>query len=137
MTVVGATSALRTALAASLAGRLGADCNVWLASDAALRRLNRRYRKKDAVADVLSFAQGGGLPGDVAISLPSAVRKARKSGLSVADEVLTLAVHGLLHLRGLDHATDRGYALMRRAEESLLAPHRLRSGLERAAEEVE
>ncbi len=144
MTVRGGTAALRSVLSRRLAAclrrpvsRRAAEFTVLLTGDSELRSLNRRYRGKDEVTDVLSFGADGANLGDVAISVPALARKSRNSGLSVADEALTLAVHGRLHLGGMDHATVRGYASMRRAEESLLARHRLRSGLERAAEEVE
>lgn len=111
------------------------ELSVLLTDDARLRALNRSFRKIDRSTDVLSFEQEGDSLGDVAVSIPAAQRASRKSKISVKDEVLTLCVHGLLHLRGHDHATARQTARMSAAEERLLRPHGLRSGLARAAEE--
>ena len=41
--------------------------------------------------------------GDVVISVPTAVRQARRRGVGVADELQTLLIHGVLHLLGYDH----------------------------------
>jgi probable rRNA maturation factor len=93
--------------------------------DAAMRRLNRDYRGKDAPTDVLAFAyhedeigQAREQPpehlGDVVISVETAERYAGELGLTFAREVEWLVIHGLLHLAGYDHETDTGE--MRRLE---------------------
>jgi probable rRNA maturation factor len=88
-----------------------------LAGDAELRRLNRLYLGRDYPADVLSFPPAGtpvaGL-GDIAISVGRAGAQARRHGHCVEDEIGILMLHGLLHLLGFDHQTDRGR--MARAE---------------------
>jgi probable rRNA maturation factor len=77
-----------------------------------LQTLNRRFRGKDTPTDVLSFPSGMGgtrpFAGDVAISADIAARSARRLGHSTADEVKILTLHGLLHLAGYDHESDRG-----------------------------
>jgi probable rRNA maturation factor len=50
----------------------------------------------------------------VAISLPRARAQARAFGHSITQEIRVLMLHGVLHLLGMDHATDRGR--MARAE---------------------
>jgi probable rRNA maturation factor len=93
------------------------DCLI--TTDAELRRLNREFRGKDQVTDVLSFP-GSRLPaagpclGDLAISLPRARAQAREFGHTVEREVQILMLHGVLHLLGMDHETDGGR--MARAE---------------------
>jgi probable rRNA maturation factor len=95
------------------------DCLV--TTDAELRRLNRVFRGHDAPTDVLSFPVPSPRPlapgprlGDLAISLPRARAQARQFGHTLQDEIRILMLHGLLHLRGMDHETDRGR--MARAE---------------------
>jgi probable rRNA maturation factor len=91
-----------------------------LTGDAHVREYNRRYRGIDEPTDVLAFAsqekprdQRFQAPpgtehwlGDIVISLPRARAQARTAGHPVGEEVRMLAVHGLLHLLGYDHATD-------------------------------
>jgi probable rRNA maturation factor len=85
-------------------------------SDAALQRLNRGFRGKDTPTDVLSFPcpTPDGALGDIAISAHRAAEQAREFGHPVETEICILMLHGLLHLMGYDHETDRGR--MRRAE---------------------
>jgi probable rRNA maturation factor len=87
-----------------------------ITSDRELRRLNRDYRGKDQPADVLSFPapQGSSYLGDLAISYERAREQARAYGHGVEAEIGVLMLHGVLHLTGMDHETDRGR--MRRAE---------------------
>jgi probable rRNA maturation factor len=77
---------------------------VRLTGDKELRRLNRDYAGEDSVTDVLSFAGSGEHVGDLAISWPTAVRQSKAFGHDAETEVALLAVHGLLHLLGWDHA---------------------------------
>jgi probable rRNA maturation factor len=94
----------------------GAGVTVAFVSDRAMRELNRRWRGKGGTTDVLSFpagqdefemVEGLGL-GDVVISLEQAARQAGEHGLSFDTEVAQLILHGLLHLCGYDHETDKG-----------------------------
>jgi probable rRNA maturation factor len=81
-----------------------------------LRRLNRQFRGLDYPTDVLSFpaAAPAARLGDLAISLGRARAQAREFGHDIEHEVEILMLHGLLHLLGFDHETDRGQ--MARAE---------------------
>lgn len=101
-----------------------------LVTSAEIRLLNRRFRRKDAVTDVLSFA-----PSDIAIATPVARRQARAAGHSYADELKVLALHGLLHLIGYDHHARLDAGRMARVERRLRAKGGLGAGLiERASE---
>jgi len=46
--------------------------------------------------------------GDIAISPATARRYAKKNGRSLAAELRILMLHGVLHLLGYDHESDRG-----------------------------
>ena len=106
----------RAQRAAGLRGRV----SILVTSSAELRRLNRRYRRKNKPTDVLSFpAAGNGVAGDIAISAELAARSARRFGHSAAAEVKILILHGLLHLAGLDHDHPRDRGRMSRREEKL------------------
>jgi len=106
-----------TARARRAAGLRG-QVDVLVASNADLRRLNRRFRGKDKPTDVLSFpSDRDGFAGDLAVSAAIARANARRLGHSTADELKVLILHGVLHLAGYDHETDRGE--MARTEERL------------------
>jgi len=110
------------------------DLSIALVSDRRMRALNRQFRGKDAVTDVLSFpSDERGFLGDVVIAAGVAKRQARDAGHSVAVELKVLALHGLLHLVGYDHEADDGR--MARAEARLRRKAGLPVGLiERAAD---
>ena len=96
--------------------------------DGRVRELNRRYRRKNAPTDVLSFpADEPGDLGDVVIALGVAKRQATAAGHSLNTEFRVLALHGLLHLLGYDHERDDGE--MRRLERRLRLRGGLREGL--------
>jgi probable rRNA maturation factor len=73
-----------------------------------MKSLNRKFRGKDTVTDVLSFpaleifARQGHL-GDLVICAPMLEEQARRIGHSPKQELHVLLVHGLLHLLGYDH----------------------------------
>jgi probable rRNA maturation factor len=115
-----------------------------LVTDARMRRLNREHRAVNSATDVLSFPAGQpdrrrlGHPargprqsiaplGDIAIATGVAKRQARECRHSLDTELRVLALHGLLHLLGYDHVTDRGE--MGRLEERLRRRARLPAGL--------
>lgn len=110
---------------------LSGEVDVLLAGDGRLRQLNRDFRGKDKATDVLSFPAAeefaAAHAGDLAISLETAARQAQEHGHSLRDEVRVLLLHGLLHLSGMDHETDRGEMAAREAE--LRKMLRLPSGL--------
>ena len=85
-------------------------------SDRAMRELNRLWRHKRGTTDVLSFPaeqdkfekMEGSRLGDVVISVEQAARQAKENGLTLDQEIAQLILHGLIHLCGYDHATDKG-----------------------------
>lgn len=89
---------------------LEGDVAILVTNNRRMRELNRWYRHKNQATDVLSFpgVPKSGHAGDVAISAEIAARNARELGHSVATEVKVLILHGMLHLGGYDHESDRG-----------------------------
>ena len=79
-----------------------------ITDDRELRRLNRRFRGMNHATDVLSFPSPEPDAGEIAISLNRAAAQAAEHGHSIADEVRILMLHGVLHLKGMDHETDGG-----------------------------
>jgi probable rRNA maturation factor len=105
-------------LARTAIGLQGA-VDVLLTGDKTLRQLNRSFRGKDKPTDVLSFPAPEAFAkkhtGDLAISLETAARQAKAFAHSTQDEVKILILHGLLHLAGEDHETDKGEMATREA----------------------
>jgi probable rRNA maturation factor len=120
--------------AAQAAVKLRGQVTVLLTSDKAIRKLNRQFRGKNKATDVLSFPAGQHhdsdanlIAGDLAISVPTALRQAAEQGHSLSTEIKVLILHGLLHLAGHDHETDDGK--MARREQRLRTRLRLPQGL--------
>ena len=96
-------------LAGIAPARARGDVTLAIASDLRVRALNRRFRRKDAATDVLSFpSDERGYLGDIVIAAGVAQRQAREAGHSLQTELRVLALHGLLHLLGYDHEHDDG-----------------------------
>jgi probable rRNA maturation factor len=83
------------------------------------RKLNKKFRKRNRPTNVLSFSYGKGA-GDIVICHPVVAREAREQGKSVAAHYAHLVVHGVLHLRGYDHAAKAQAARMEKREIRLL-----------------
>ena len=106
-----------------------ADCelSIVLTDDARLHALNRDYLGIDSPTDVLSFPAsetdpetGARYIGDILISIPRAQAQADVASHPLAAEVQLLAVHGVLHLLGHDHAEAEEKALMWQAQAEIL-----------------
>jgi probable rRNA maturation factor len=95
-------------------------------SDRRMKELNTFFRGKDSTTDVLSFpheaddfestsgqpnlsaARNENYLGDIVVSVEQAKRQAKENKLTLDKEIKQLILHGLLHLCGYDHETDRG-----------------------------
>ena len=80
------------------------------------KELNSQYRKKEYATDVLSFPfneilENSFYIGDILICYPIAEKQAKERSISTEREIITLMVHGILHLAGYDHETDKGEML--------------------------
>ncbi|MGH8621866.1 MAG: rRNA maturation RNase YbeY, partial [Burkholderiales bacterium] len=87
------------------------------------RALNRQFRGTDRATNVLAFvlSERPRLEGDIALCAPMIAREARAQGKSAAAHYAHLLVHGLLHLQGYDHETERDARLMERRESRVVA----------------
>jgi probable rRNA maturation factor len=113
-------------------GLTEADLTICFVSDAEIARMNQAFRKKKGPTDVLSFPAierrrpsvlrrqsslrlqqkrrdfTSSFLGDIAIAPSVARRNAKKLGRTLPGELQILILHGVLHLLGYDHETDRG-----------------------------
>ena len=91
------------------------EISVAFVGEARMQELNKRYRKKDKVTDVLSFSGENNFLGEIIINYPQIKRQARQFGEQakkfsnkVDEELVFILVHGLLHLIGYDDKTETG-----------------------------
>lgn len=91
-----------------------------LITDEEIKKLNRMYRGKDSVTDVLSFAyEGGESLGDIVISFEQAKRQAEDGDIEL--EVSDLLVHGILHVLGHDHENPEDSKTMFKLQDEIIA----------------
>lgn len=88
--------------------------SLMICGESRIRELNRSYREKDKVTDVLSFPAHEDLRnsshkaaelflGDLAICHQVTKRQAKEFKIGYWDEFIHLFFHGLIHLMGYDH----------------------------------
>ena len=95
-----------------------ADVSVTLVDNERIKRINKEFRGKNKVTDVISFPlgaydgydinpeNGAYMLGDIVISMEKAHAQAIEYGHSLIREVGFLATHSTLHLLGYDHEDD-------------------------------
>ncbi len=114
----------------------GAELNILFIDEEPMAALHMRWLDLEGPTDVMSFPMdelrpgsedepSEGVLGDICICPQVAQRQAGEAGHSVAEEMLMLATHGMLHLMGYDHAEpeerDEMFALQRRLLLTFLA----------------
>ena len=94
-----------------------------------IKNINKIYRGKDSVTDVISFALEDDTTfiktdfrvlGDIYICLDKALEQSELYGHSFKREICFLAVHGLLHLLGYDHMNESDEKIMFELQERIL-----------------
>lgn len=96
------------------------ELSILLVDDGQIAALNRLHLHREGPTNVIAFPMqegrfahiGPDVLGDVVISVDTASREARRSGLELEERLVQLLVHGLLHLCGYDH--EQGAADARR-----------------------
>jgi len=83
-------------------------------NDKEMKNLNRKYRKRNRLTDVLSFDYG-----EILICLPQAKRQAKLLNHSLKDELVILLIHGILHLVGYNDETKKDYNKMSKKQKAL------------------
>jgi probable rRNA maturation factor len=106
------------------------DIDLLVTDNTQMRQINAEFRGIDKATDVLSFPfeESPMAPlGTLAISADYVKELSLELKHSQEDEFCLLFIHGLLHLLGYDHETDKGE--MREKEKSLIEtfglPHSL------------
>ncbi|MFA5160661.1 MAG: rRNA maturation RNase YbeY [Elusimicrobiales bacterium] len=113
---------LKKAVSRALGKTGGAVCVIFV-DGTRIRRLNRRWLKKNRLTDVIAFsypAAPGAPLGDIFVCAEQAARQAARLGHSLKKELLILAAHGALHLAGMDDDTAARRADMNAAALKIL-----------------
>jgi probable rRNA maturation factor len=129
------TNDLGRAIAATLLAedRPDGEVTLLITDDEEVAAYNQQYRGVEGPTDVLSFAAQEPTPGfvtapemanylgDIVIALPFTRRQAAALNRTLIDELRLLAVHGVLHLLGHDHAEPEEEAVMWAKQDAILA----------------
>ena len=103
--------------------------NIIIVDKQEIHKINKIYRNKDSVTDVISFALEDDesfiqtefrVLGDIYVCLEKAKEQAKEYGHSFLREISFLTIHGLLHLLGYDHMTKEEEEIMFNLEEMIL-----------------
>ncbi|MFM6307701.1 MAG: rRNA maturation RNase YbeY [Dolichospermum sp.] len=117
-----------------LPAALSYEVSLRLTNDTEIQTLNFQYREQDKPTDVLAFASlEANLPqseemlmsmplylGDIIVSVETAQRQAQQQEHSLSTELAWLTAHGLLHLLGWDHPTEKSLIEMLQQQVILL-----------------
>ena len=99
--------------------------------DNTIREINRTYRNKDRATDVITFAlfaddenaiiiNDTANLGEIIISTQTLVNQAAENNNSIEKELYALITHGILHLLGFDHLTQKDYDFVVRIQEAVI-----------------
>ena len=118
-------------------GLSGFDVSIWITTDPTIKKFNNQFRNKDKATDILSFPfhnkpineknielirEDERNLGDIIISAQYAARQAKGLWQRSFDEhMIALLAHGIAHLIGHDHLTDKEYKQMQLIEKKLIA----------------
>lgn len=106
--------------------------NIIIVDEEKIQYLNRNYRNKDSVTDVISFALEDDetfiktdvrILGDIYICLKRAKDQSIEYGHSFLREISFLTIHGLLHLLGYDHMENDEEKIMFDLQERILSEY--------------
>jgi len=97
----------------------GTGLEIYLVGSARIKKLNRQYRGKDAVTNVLAYGAPKNFPqvstrflGEVYLCPPYIKKR--------GENIQSLLAHGILHLIGFNHVSVGDRMTMEKAEEKLL-----------------
>ena len=109
------------------------DVSLFFAGEERMKELNAQYRNISSSTDVLSFGMGEEYTneegemrynaGDIVIDLKQVCENARSFGVSTNEELKRVIIHSILHLEGLDHATNAPEEPMLLLQEEILAKY--------------
>ena len=93
----------------------------FLTSNKKIKELNFKYRKKNKPTNVLSFPMKFShmnkyLLGDIVMANQTLLKEATEQSVTKYDHLCKITIHGLLHLLGYDHQTEKQFKQMSKYE---------------------
>lgn len=97
------------------------EISIVFVGDGRIKELNKKYRKKNQVTDVLAFDYGPpfGGQGEIFICLPQAKKQAKRLGNIFKKELSILLIHGLLHLAGYNDGNEEDFNKMQKKQQEI------------------
>ena len=94
----------------------------FLTSNKKIKELNFKYRNKDKPTNVLSFPMklphlDNYLLGDIALANEILIKEAIEQKIAKYDYLCKITIHGMLHLLGHDHKTEKQFKEMKKYED--------------------
>ncbi len=103
------------------------DLTVLLSNNANIKKLNKKFRKKNKPTDVLSFPSGENYKkkkvsylGDIIISYEYMNNSKKITLKEFKKNIIRIFIHGFLHLIGFDHLRIKDFKRMVKEEEKIL-----------------
>lgn len=114
-----------------------AELSLLLVDDRQIQELNHRFLGRDKPTNVLAFSMREGeyaslhpnLLGDLVISIETAERQSKQSGLNDMEMLTLLLIHGVLHLLGYDHEGTKKEARKMAAKQKELFQQVIKTGI--------
>ena len=92
-----------------------ANLSIALVGQGRIRELNKRYRGKNRITDVLAFPNRELGLGEIVICLREVKKNAKRFSSTFEKELARVLIHGILHLLGYDH--EKSEAQVKKMEE--------------------
>jgi len=87
-----------------------ANLSIALVGQGRIRELNKRYRGKNRITDVLAFPNKEIGLGETVICLREVKKNAKRFSSTFEKELARVLIHGILHLLGYDHEKSEAQA---------------------------
>ncbi|MBU0732000.1 rRNA maturation RNase YbeY [Patescibacteria group bacterium] len=91
-----------TRIAKNFKAKKNMEVSLVIVDDDEMRKINKKWRKKDKTTDVLSFSLAPET-GEILISCERVRAQARQFKVTNKEEIKRLILHGTLHLMGYTH----------------------------------
>ena len=107
--------------------------NLKIMNDKEMQKLNKKFRSKDVSTNVLSFTNEDisksitGDMGDIAISYEYLKKESEELDVDFDDHMIHMLIHGVYHILGFDHESNKMAELMENKEIKLLEKLNIRN----------